>query len=257
MGSKVLNALVAPLAKPVGKLINAVPGGNIIASAIATATGNPELIPLINGTSTYAKTGNVGSGLLSAGGSYLGGQLGSAFGGGTTIGQGLGSAANSVGLDGALNSGLAGVLGSGGGQLATNVLQGSLGGALGSYAGNSLGGSLGESLKSPTDTTGFQAYRPQQQGQEDLPASLSGFGGLDPAQQQTNIANKGVYGGGLGADENQYFLNLVNRQLVDKSGGVQGQQNLSPITSSYLQQLGLGGYGNSNDLLQAISNWHS
>lgn len=255
--SKTLGHIIAPLAKPIGKLINAIPGGNIIASAIAAATGNPEFIPLINGTSTYAKTGNVGAGLLSAGGSYLGGQLGSTFGGAGTIGQSLGGAANAIGLGDTLTNGLASVIGNGGGQYASNLLNSNLGSALGSYAGNSLGGSLGESLKAPADPTGFQAYKPKQQGEGELPSSLQGFGGLDPMQQETNIANKGVYGGGLGEDENKYFLNLVNRQLVDKSGGVQGQGSLSPITSSYLQQLGLGGYGNSNDLLQAISNWHS
>jgi len=56
--------------------------------AAAVLTGNPELIPAINATSTLAQTGDVGQSALSGGTAYLGGQisggLGDLVGGGGT-----------------------------------------------------------------------------------------------------------------------------------------------------------------------------
>lgn len=230
-GFGVLNDHQAQIAGQIAPIVTAfIPGIGPLISAGITAANN------------FANTGKVGSSLLKGGLSYAGNKFGSdIFGDLGTVG----GAADKLGL-GDLAS------------MAGNTISGgSISNALGGLAGNAIADSAAPYLDGAPDTTNFQAYRPKQEGEGELPSSLQGFGGLDPMQQQTNIANKGVYGGGLGEDENKYFLNLVNRQLVDKSGSVQGQQSLSPITSSYLQQLGLGGYGNSNDLLQAISNWHS
>lgn len=232
MGSKTIGKLIAPVAGAV--LGSFVPG---IGTALGAALGS--------GAGTLASGGNLGQAALSAGGSYLGGSLGGSFLGGSTIGNSL---VNTFG-DVAGNT-IAGGLGS--------LADTTLGAVGGSFAGNSLANNIsGANLPKVQDSTNFQSFKPSQQDLGDLPASLSGFGGLDQNQQTSNIANKGVFGGGLGPDEQKYFLNLINRQLVDKSGQTQGMNSLSPIEGSYLQQLGLGGKNNTNDLLQAISQWHS
>lgn len=249
MGSNILRSV----ADSVGSVINAVPGGKYIGDAVALATGNPEFIPAIEGTSAVNKTGKLTSGLLSAGGSYLGGQLGGElFPDSASIGGELGSAANAVGAGDALSSGVASGLGSFAGNAVSNVLStpvaSALGGAIGSAAGSAIGGSK-------SNSAGASSFVPTQAATMALPGDLSQFGGLDPSQQESNIATQGVYGGGLGPDEQSYFNNLVNRQLTNSNRSTNPISNLSPIENSYLSQIGLGGYGNSNDLLQAMSTW--
>lgn len=222
--------------------------------AAAALTGNPELIPAIEGVNsgaqTYAKTGNLGSalksGALSAGGSFIGSNIGAA------LFPGAGNVADALekGLGSDFGSAVSNVVG---GTIANTGL-GALGGG---FAGNSLASSL-----APENMKGRQAvaasglppaFQPSQQAQSSLPMSLQSLGGLTPMQQATNVATGGVFGGGQGPDEQSFFTNLVNRQLVDSSGKVNNLSTLNPIENSYLQQLGLGGYGNSTDLLQAIS----
>lgn len=248
---------IKSVVKPVGKLINAVPGGSILADIAATAAGAPYLVPAINGASTVAKTNSLGAGFGSAAGSYLGAQLGGSLGGGLgTIG---GAANNALGASAyqSLGDTLGGSLGSTASNAFSNIAGSSLGGALGGFAGNSIGGDLGLGLSGGMDQgmSGPAAFSPTRQDAQNAPSSFSGLGDLTGEQQTSNLANQGVYGGGLGPDEQSYFLNLVNRQLVDPSGQTQDMSSLQPIENSYLQQLGLGGYGNSQDLLEAISKW--
>lgn len=235
--------------------------------ALAAVPGvGPGLAAVYTGVKTGVETGNPLSGLLGAAGSFAGNALGESFG--SSLGNSIGGSAGSF-----LNETPANFLGDafGGstvgaaapfGSFAGNALGGSTigslaGSALGSSTGTSLGSQLGQSLmpmggdlqKGPA---GFSPSRAPQMG---LPQSLSQFGNLDPFQQATNIASKGVYGGGNGPNENSYFLNLINRQLVDPSGNVGGMQGINPVENSYLSQLGLGGYGNSSDLLKGISQY--
>lgn len=234
------------LIKPVGKVINAVPGGSTIASAIAAATGQAYLIPAIQGASTVGKGGSLLAGLGSAAGSYLGGQIGGSLTG-KTIG---GSIAGNIGKQAALPifSNLAGTVG---GNAAGNILSTNIGAALGSYAGSGIGEKLGGGIpeKGMAGPPQFSASRAEL---GEAPAGLSG-GGLNENQQSSNLATQGVYGGGLGEQENDYFLNLVNRRLVDESGQVGNLDSVNPIEKSYLQQLGYSGYENPTNLLEAIS----
>lgn len=179
--------------------------------------------------------------LMTAGGSYLGSGIGSAIFP-SSIGSALGSS---------VSSGL--------GSTATNAILGSsIGGTLGAAYGSGLGNG-GESFlgggNMPNAPATIQPFKPTQQSQKELPSSLSAFGSLSPDQQSSNIATQGVYGGGNGPQEQEYFLNLVNRRLVDESGNTSEQNTLKPIEQSYLQRLGLGGYGNTNNLLEAITKW--
>jgi hypothetical protein len=68
-----------------------------VLDAAAIATGNPELIPLINATSTFAQTGDVGQAALSGGTAYLGGQLGSGLS--SLMGDATSSMTDMIGQD--------------------------------------------------------------------------------------------------------------------------------------------------------------
>lgn len=212
----------------VGLGLSSLAGGAIGSGGASLATGSTPL-----------------QALGSAAGSYIGGNLGGAgnIGPSGTVASGLGS----IGFDSAAN------------VLPSSIAGESIGGALGSAAGGNIGSTLlggPETSKLPSPT-GITPFTPSQQGAMSLPSSLSSFGTLTPNQQSTNIATQGVYGGGEGNDENQYFLNLINRKLVDPSGNVGNTSSLSPIESSYLNQLGLGGYSNTNGLLQNISKYNA
>lgn len=252
-----MGKLVKKIVKPLGKAINHLPGGQYLVDAALLATGNPEFIPLISGASTTAKTNSLGAGLGAAAGSYLGSQLGGAFG--SNLGTIGGAANNALGTEAyqALGDTLGGSLGSTASNAFGNIAGASLGSALGGFAGNTIGADLGMSLGggSPQAATKLASFSPSRQDEQGVPASLQGIGSLNPLQQATNVANQGVYGGGLGPSEQSYFTNLVNRQLVDQSGQVNDISSLPSIESSYLQQLGLGGYSNSKDLLEALSKW--
>lgn len=150
--------------------------------------------------------------------------------------------------------------------LATGGPAGGLFGSLGSsFGGKLLGGaasSLGSGLVSSIfdggshhDNSGPSApapYVPQQDQAMGLPQSLSQFSGFSPQQQSSNIATQGVYGGGEGPEENKYFLNQINRRLVDQTGTLGSTDSINPVENSFLSTLGLGGYKDTNDLLTKI-----
>lgn len=133
-----------------------------------------------------------------------------------------------------------------------------LGSTLGSFAGSSIGSDLASSLV--PQTTGnvvgegaMTAFKPKREEAKQTPFSLQGLGSLDPNQLSSNIATGGVYGGGQGPDEQDFFLNMINRRLVDDAGNVdQNLNDVSAIENSFLAQIGLGGINNAQDLLEAI-----
>lgn len=247
--------------KPTTQAIDSIPvvGPYIVPLALA-ATGNPLEAAAYSGFDTGEKTGNPLAGLLAAGGSYAGNALGSSLGSqlGDTVGGSAGSFLNKTPAN-VLGSGFATATGSTMGSTVGNALGSAsigsfLGGAAGSNIGNQLGSNLGGGAVQPS-TDPATPWSPSRAPSLGLPQSLSQFGNLDQDQQLSNIANKGVYGGGNGPEESKYFLNLVNNRLVDPGGHVGGMDQLNPIENSYLAQLGLGGYGNSNDLLKGIQNY--
>jgi hypothetical protein len=202
---------------------------------------------LVRRINSYSQNHNLGGALLSAGGSFVGSNLA-----GNILGDKLGtigSGFNSV-LGNDLGSTAANAIGP---TLANTTISSVLGGNVGSTLASSLAGTAKNA--SPSGEGATPAFKPTQQSEMALPFSLQGLGGLTTQQQGSNIATKGVYGGGEGPDENSYFLNLINRRLVDPQGNVGDMKNVSPIENSYLAQLGLGGSSNAKNLLQAISNW--
>jgi len=194
-----------------------------------------------SGIQSGFKTGDPLAGILSAGGSYLGSNIA-----GNVLGDKLGT------IGGTLNS-------VGGGDFAGNILGSQLASApISSALGGAIGSSLGESFAgntlpsgSQSQSTGPEPFKPSREAQQDIPGSLSQLGSLSPQQLETNLATQGTYGGGLGPGEQSYFLNMINRRLVDDSGNVSGD-TLAPVEHSYLSQLGLDG-GSNMDLLEAIS----
>lgn len=229
------------------RLIDKIPGiGHYLAplagAAIGAATGNPEFALLnsaigsgIGSTAdSYATTGKIGPSLLSGAasglGSYAGGALGAGIGGGDSI----------------FNQTLGDVSGLGKAALGSTTIGPLLGAGAGSgLAANVLGPKVAGTLQ--PQSTDIQPFQPQRTYNLNRPQSLDNIQGLSPFQQATNVATKGVFGGGNGQQEQNYFLDLINRQLTDG-----GNQNVNPIENSYLQQLGISGSTN-NDILQGIS----
>jgi hypothetical protein len=206
------------------------------------------------GASIGSSLGTLASGqglqnaLLAGAGNYVGASIG-----GSLFPQTLGQ---SLPFDavGGIGGTVADVFG---GQAANTLMNTSIGGALGGYYGSSLAqnsfGKQGE--PTPQAPAGPDPFKPKREDQKDAPPSISGMGALTPEQQSTGLATQGVYGGGNGPDEQAYFANLINRRLVDESGGVSDMSALKPIERSYLDRIGLGGYGNSMSLLEAMSKW--
>lgn len=218
------------------------PIGKIALPIAGYAVAGPAGAALASGGGTVARGGSLKDALMSAGTSYLGGQIG-----GSIIPGTVGSTLGRVGLSSVGNA------------LGSQVANASIGTALGSFAaGNAFSqptsspdaARVAKKLEAPTP------FSPSRQAQIDTPGSLSGIASLTPEQQASNIATQGVYGSGGGPEEQAYFTNLINRRLVDESGNVdENTGDVSPIEKSYLAQLGLGGYSNNKDLLEAISKW--
>src|SRR6185369_9416216 len=194
-------------------------------------------------------------------GFMAGGPIGAAAAGGSYLGSNIGGAmfpsAGNVG--GALNTAMGGGAVSNliGNTLPAELANVGLGSALGGYFGGNAASSLAPQKNANATGEGMTSapFNPSQANAATLPLSLQTLGGLTSNQQATNIANKGVYGGGLGPEEQSYFLNLQNRKLVDPQGQVGSMSSLQPIEQSYLQQLGLGGNSDPTSLLQAMSKW--
>jgi len=227
---------------------------SIAVPAIGTAIAGPIGGAVASGLYSGIKSGDPLKGLAAAGGSYLGSSIGSGLTS-STVGTGLG-------LGGGVLS-----------ALPENILNTNLGGAVGGFLGGGLAESLVGSdsgkisktnvpqvaqiaspapiLKNPE--TGYKPTRMPQVSSGSLADSLSG---LSPIQQVSGLATEGYYGSGLGKDEQNYWLNMVNRRLVDDSGTVDPDlQELLPIEQSYLSQLGI--QGRPVDILQGIEKYLS
>jgi len=235
----------------------ALPG---IGTELGLSLGSAGGAAIGGGLGTLASGGGIKNALLSGAGSYLGGNLAQGI-----LGGSLGTVGGATGLSsaGALpwsaaNTGLGQSLGNVIGSSAANSLAAApLSGILGSFYGSDLAQNALGDQQAPkfTGPAGPAPFVPKQADAAKLPAGLSGFASLTPQQQSTNIANQGVYGGGNGPEEQGYFTNLINRRLVDLSGNLSDKSTLAPIEQSYLSQLGLGGYGDTKSLLEAISKW--
>lgn len=192
------------------------------------------------------------SGAISGAGSYAGGQL---------LGPTLNGLGSTVGSEsGATTPGFMGTpIGQSLGEPALSSGGGALASTPGDVFASGAGATIGGSMAGPSPTAPVKPpapWAPSRSGDMALPGSLSSYAGLSPQQQASNIATRGVYGQGNGPEENSYFTNLINRQLVDPSGNVTGDlSSINPVEGSYLNQIGLGGYNNPTDLLKKLQGY--
>lgn len=78
------------------------------------------------------------------------------------------------------------------------------------------------------------------------------FGTLDPTQQRSYLATQGSQGSGIGDDAKSYYLNLLQRNLIDENGNMQNMNSaLLPVEKNYLSRLGLP-TDNTSDFFQAL-----
>lgn len=196
-------------------------------------------------------------GAKNAGLSYVGSSVGSALGdyaGNSLSGTQLGNVLNETPANAAGNTFGADTVANFApmGSTAGNILgSATIGQSLGSGAAQGLVNNATTFTPPPGAAPGFS---PSEQPSLGIPQSLSQLSNLNPQQQTSNIASQGVYGGGNGPQETNYFLNQINRQLFDQNGNVQSNNNLAPIDMSYLNQLGISG-STPNSILQGISQY--
>lgn len=243
---------VAPVLGTIGGSLIGNPELGLLGS-LGTAAGGAIGAGVGSGLSTGIQTGNPLSGLVSGvasgAGSFAGGQLL-----GPTL-NGLGGGVNALSgaaAPGALGTPIASSLSQLGGDAAKDVLGSAtfgdvLGGAAGSGIAQGIAGQVDPNINK-TNTPNPPG--PSLQAPSGIPQSLNSLSGYTPQQQASNIATQGVYGGGNGPGETNYFLNLMNRQLFDQPNN----SSLSPVENNYLQQLGIKG-NDPNSLLQGIQNY--
>jgi len=129
---------------------------------------------------------------------------------------------------------------------ATGGIGGSGGGSIGSaYGGGQDVGSIFPEEPAPIELT--------RAPEAALPSSLSHLQGLSGLQQSTNIATEGLYGGGVGQEEQEYFANLLNRRLMDESGQLASYGEVRPVEEQFLRQrVGLRFDPNTKSILEAL-----
>jgi hypothetical protein len=201
-----------------------------------------------SGLNNYIQGGDLKSSIINAGATYAGSQIGGSY-----LGDKLGTVGST--LSNVLGPELGSTAGNAIGSTLANTTLGSIAGA---KVGSDIASSYAPAKNASRDNTALAApvFKPSQQAEKETPFSIQGLGSLTANQQSSNIANQGVYGRGNGPEENSYFLNLLNRRLVDETGKVDSDlSEINPIETSYLKQLGIGGYSNPTSLLQAIQGW--
>lgn len=163
--------------------------------------------------------------------------------------------------------------------ISTGVGGGSTGATLGGLAGNAnvgnavggmIGNSVGQNVAAPfiahMTNPSSDLPDPGFQSPLGLPSDLSGMSSFTPQQQLSGIATQGVYGGGASTQDDQYFLNQLNNQLINptpsgamplggSNNGYAGISSVSPIENSFLAKLGLGGNTDTTSLLRAMQGW--
>lgn len=120
-----------------------------------------------------------------------------------------------------------------------------LGFLVGGPAGAAIGGGLGllsggmsKQQSMPSPNISAPSFSPTRPDAKSRPGSLGDLSGLDPMQERSALATKGSQGGGLGQDEQDYYLNLLQRNILDEGGNVGSTENFLPVERQYLNQAG-------------------
>ena len=84
-----------------------------------------------------------------------------------------------------------------------------------------------------------EAFVPERPTAIDRPETLSELAAFSPEQERSALATQGM-NIGLGAQENAYYRNLLQRSLIDEGGQVAQDQNfLLPIEQQFFQRQGV------------------
>lgn len=254
-----------------------------IAPIALTLAGQPELAAAYSGVNTVANGGSVGKGLLNAGLSYGGSQLGSALGGGgagtSTIGGGT-SAGVGGGVSGAAGGGSSffGDIGDGLSSAAkkigdftgiTDVANGI------ENAANDVGSSFSDTVKGIGDTTGLSdIYNNASSGLNDIGNGITGaFNGLggglkDAANGVGNYIGIGTAAGSPISDTIPgptqgtgllgtagRAISSLNNSIGGTTGGSVGTNSLGGTLASLAGGVGQGILNNQakNDQLKQIA----
>lgn len=103
----------------------------------------------------------------------------------------------------------------------------------------------------PVQAKQEEQFTPIRPKEVDRPESLAEYGGFTPQQERAALATQGVQQG-LGAQEQEYYKNLLQRQLIGQGGEVSQQKDfLLPVESQFFTGRGVG-TSNVMDFLKAI-----
>lgn len=229
---------VAPIA--IGYALTGTPIGAAVGGAVGSAARGGNLKQIIQGAG-YGLTAGTGLTAASAGISAAQGLPVSGIG---PVGPG--------GMTAGLNAAAGSVAGSLTGPLSTaskfsNVIQ---------AASPLLTGGNQNSIPQARASQAVQTAAAKQQPLTQpsamaAPAGLSALAGFSPMQQRSNLATQGV-NQGLGASENAYYNNLVQRSLIGDKNQITGSVNdLLPIEQQYYNRMGIN-TGDTNKFLNAI-----
>jgi hypothetical protein len=111
-----------------------------------------------------------------------------------------------------------------------------------------FGGNRGE-RQAPVQPAQAPAFTPSRPDALNAPESLNELASFSPEQQRSALATRGL-NQGLGADENNYYRNLVQRSLIGEGNQVDTSNPnfLMPIESQYFSQQG----NNTSDIMQFL-----
>lgn len=207
---------------------------------LATATGNPEFIPLINAGETYAGTGNIGKSAISGGEALAGQELAGAVG----IGDGNSILNNAVGITGDNPEGtglpdIGKLLSSVGNSTGiSNVLA-----QLGLTSGNNTA-DIGVG-SGAVDSQGFPVGQATTIGSAPVGAGTGAGGGLDLSTLQNFNPDLSSATGGAAAPASVASQFTSGAAAPGASGGIMNtlKQALSKTGLSAPQALAVGGIG--------------
>lgn len=210
----------------------------VLSDIAATATGNPELIPLINGGETLAGGGNLGQAALSAGTAFAGqelvpaisGELGFGTGAGNSLTDALGLTSDAGSLTGA---------GTIGGD-ASNLFNYSPGSGIGSL----LGGTAAPSSNLTDTINGINTNGPADSfasAGATTPSGSSSLSGYLPQGGTISGAGGGAGGGGFNVGTAGGSLD------VGSSTGIGDVSSFLPSAPAGLGTSDLGGVGLGTD----------
>lgn len=127
----------------------------------------------------------------------------------------------------------------GGASLSLLAFPDAIGGILGAVAGanNMFGKQKKEKAPKAMEAAPFKPVRP---GEVARPSSLNEMAAFSPEQARSSLATQGL-NQGLGAEEDAYYRNLLQRSLIGEGNKVNASPNsfLMPIESQYFSQRGI------------------